>query len=77
MILSPGVCGGESVCQQGPACPSGWMRHYHGYLFTDFRDGALFGPKGSQAIDMMRMVSLYASYKHLCAPWLVAAPLVG
>lgn len=33
----------------------GWVRNYHAYLFTDQRDGALFGPKESTAIDMMHM----------------------
>ncbi|KAJ3301737.1 hypothetical protein HDU76_005653 [Blyttiomyces sp. JEL0837] len=31
----------------------GFVRHYHGYLITDFKDGALFGPEGSDAIDMV------------------------
>ncbi|KAI9207149.1 MM3350-like domain-containing protein [Polychytrium aggregatum] len=33
----------------------GWCRNYHGYLFTDRRDGALFGPKKSQCADMMHI----------------------
>jgi hypothetical protein len=31
----------------------GWVRHYHGYKFTDKRDGACIGPTHSTAVDMM------------------------
>jgi hypothetical protein len=30
----------------------GWVRNFHGYVFTDRRDGSNFGPKGSDAIDI-------------------------
>ena len=33
----------------------GWTRNYHAYVFTDRRDGAIFGPCKSDAIDMMHM----------------------
>jgi hypothetical protein len=33
----------------------GWVRNYHGYLFTDPKDGALFGPEDCSAVDMMHM----------------------
>jgi hypothetical protein len=42
----------------GPAM--GWTRNYHGYIFTDVNDGAVFGPENSTAIDMMHM-DLYVS----------------
>jgi Plasmid pRiA4b ORF-3-like protein/MYND finger len=35
----------------------GWTRNYHAYVFTDQRDGALFGPVKSNAIDMMHLPS--------------------
>ncbi|KAH8834385.1 MM3350-like domain-containing protein [Flagelloscypha sp. PMI_526] len=35
----------------------GWARNMHSYVFTDFRDGALFGPRGMSSIDSM-------SWKH-------------
>ncbi|GAQ81064.1 hypothetical protein KFL_000690420 [Klebsormidium nitens] len=33
----------------------GWVRNYHGYVFCDRREGACFGPKDSNAIDMMHV----------------------
>lgn len=33
----------------------GWVRNYHGYIFTDQRDAALFGPIDSNAVDMMHL----------------------
>jgi hypothetical protein len=33
----------------------GFARNYHGYLFTDPTDGALFGPVNSNSIDMMHI----------------------
>ncbi|KAF8541179.1 MM3350-like domain-containing protein [Trichophaea hybrida] len=33
----------------------GWCRNYHGYLFTDRADGAMFGPKDAGHIDMMHL----------------------
>ncbi|KAG5188966.1 MM3350-like domain-containing protein [Tribonema minus] len=39
----------------GPAM--GWVRHYHGYKFTDPTDGACIGPINSGAIDMMHIHS--------------------
>mmetsp|Transcript_37202 Transcript_37202/g.72576 ORF Transcript_37202/g.72576 Transcript_37202/m.72576 type:complete len:575 (-) Transcript_37202:184-1908(-) len=41
----------------GPAM--GWMRNFHGYMYTDPTDGAVFLCEKSQAIDMMHK-SLYA-----------------
>jgi len=35
----------------------GWVRNYHGYMFTDQKDGAQFGPTNSRAIDMMHMAN--------------------
>ena len=32
----------------------GWCRNYHTHIFTDRTDGAQFGPKDSDAIDMVR-----------------------
>ncbi|KAG8954481.1 hypothetical protein FRC04_011808 [Tulasnella sp. 424] len=31
----------------------GWTRNYHAHLWTDFKDGSVFGPKDCRAIDMM------------------------
>ena len=33
----------------------GWVRNYHGYVFCDRRDGACFGAKDSNAIDLMHV----------------------
>ncbi|RPA81045.1 hypothetical protein BJ508DRAFT_376754 [Ascobolus immersus RN42] len=33
----------------------GWTRNYHAYLFTDRRDGALFGPKNAAFADLCSM----------------------
>jgi hypothetical protein len=41
----------------GPAM--GWTRNYHGYVFRDVVDGAVFGPENSTAIDMMHMTDFY------------------
>ncbi|OJT08540.1 hypothetical protein TRAPUB_546 [Trametes pubescens] len=30
----------------------GWVRNSHAHLFTDYKDGALFGPKNCNAVDM-------------------------
>jgi hypothetical protein len=30
----------------------GWVRNFHGYVFTDRRDWSIFGPKSSDAIDI-------------------------
>jgi hypothetical protein len=52
------VSGGITLCQLHDrviAPAMGWVRNYHGYLFTDPTDGAMFGPAGSNAIDMMHM----------------------
>ena len=35
----------------------GWVRNYHAYSFTDQTDAAMFGPVGSNAIDMMHLPS--------------------
>jgi hypothetical protein len=54
----------------------GWMRHYHAYLFTDFEDGAQFGPEGSTAVDMMHLVrsSLLVGPEY-CVPSAAGYPL--
>ena len=31
----------------------GWVRNYHAYAFNDVKDGSMFGPNSSTAIDMM------------------------
>ncbi|KAJ8085005.1 hypothetical protein AAF712_013310 [Marasmius tenuissimus] len=31
----------------------GWARNTHAYVFTDFRDGALYGPEGANSVDAM------------------------
>jgi len=33
----------------------GWAKDYHGYIFTDPKDGAMFGKENSFAIDMMHL----------------------
>ena len=33
----------------------GWARNYHAHTFTDMKDGAVFGPEKSMAVDMMHM----------------------
>lgn len=33
----------------------GFTRNYHCHVFTDFKDGAQFGPKGCQSVDMMHI----------------------
>ncbi|KAF7302904.1 MYND-type domain-containing protein [Mycena kentingensis (nom. inval.)] len=33
----------------------GWVRNFHAHLFTDYRDGTIFGPKKSTSIDMMHV----------------------
>jgi len=52
------VSGGTTLCSFqdkliGPVM--GWCRNYHGYVFTDRSDGALFGPEDSNYIDMMHL----------------------
>ena len=37
----------------GPAM--GWSRNYNRYVYTDFRDGAVFGPRERQGIDRMQI----------------------
>jgi hypothetical protein len=45
-----------SIFQDKVLCPAlGWTRNYHGYYFTDSRDGSQFGPKHSNAIDFMQL----------------------
>mmetsp|Transcript_21977 Transcript_21977/g.36662 ORF Transcript_21977/g.36662 Transcript_21977/m.36662 type:complete len:509 (-) Transcript_21977:60-1586(-) len=43
----------------GPAM--GWTRNYHGYVFQDVKDGAVFGPADSMANDMKHMTDFYVS----------------
>lgn len=38
----------------------GWVRNYHGHLYTDFRDGALLGDPESGSIDMMHQHHYFA-----------------
>ncbi|KAI0752966.1 MM3350-like domain-containing protein [Daedaleopsis nitida] len=33
----------------------GWVRNLHAHVFHDFKDGALFGPKDCNAVDMMHL----------------------
>jgi len=40
----------------------GWVRNFHCYTFTDFRDGALFGPESTAAIDYMHIAQVGYSY---------------
>jgi len=35
----------------------GWVRNYHGYVFTDQKDGSVFGNKEGQFIDYMHLDS--------------------
>ena len=37
----------------GPAI--GWVRNYHGYKFTDYRDGACIGAVATNSVDMMHI----------------------
>ncbi|TFK40182.1 hypothetical protein BDQ12DRAFT_486896 [Crucibulum laeve] len=40
-----------SVFQDKGATPiMGWVRNFHCYTFTDFRDGSLYGPEGMTSI---------------------------
>ncbi|KAJ3541772.1 hypothetical protein NMY22_g3762 [Coprinellus aureogranulatus] len=40
----------------------GWVRNMHCYTFTDFRDGSLFGPEKSDAIDKMHIAQVGYDY---------------
>ncbi|KAJ2995067.1 hypothetical protein HDV02_001099 [Globomyces sp. JEL0801] len=45
-----------STFQDKILCPLfGWCRNYHGYIFTDLKDGAQFGPVECSLIDMMHL----------------------
>ncbi|KAI0686560.1 MM3350-like domain-containing protein [Earliella scabrosa] len=33
----------------------GWVRNLHAHVFHDFKDGALFGPKDCNAVDIMHL----------------------
>jgi len=33
----------------------GWTRNLHAHIFTDYSDGAIFGPKSSMCVDMMHL----------------------
>ncbi|KDQ60453.1 hypothetical protein JAAARDRAFT_67997 [Jaapia argillacea MUCL 33604] len=41
----------------------GWVRNFHCYTFTDFRDGSLFGPQNSRSIDSMHIAQ--SGYKYM------------
>ncbi|EFN53808.1 hypothetical protein CHLNCDRAFT_136514 [Chlorella variabilis] len=49
----------------------GWVRNYHGHLWTDYRDGALLGDPASQAIDMMHVSLHYHGFVDE-RPWRLA-----
>ncbi|KAF9018187.1 hypothetical protein BDZ89DRAFT_1074120 [Hymenopellis radicata] len=52
------VSGGMSfdVFQDKVLAPlMGWWRNFHGHIFTDYRDGTLFGPRNCQSVDMMHI----------------------
>ncbi|KAF9051935.1 MM3350-like domain-containing protein [Panaeolus papilionaceus] len=40
----------------------GWVRNLHCYTFTDFRDGALFGPEHSSSIDIGHIAQVGYEY---------------
>ncbi|PPQ73856.1 hypothetical protein CVT24_012246 [Panaeolus cyanescens] len=40
----------------------GWVRNLHCYTFTDFRDGALFGPEHSSSIDVAHKAQVGYEY---------------
>ncbi|KAF8802479.1 hypothetical protein BYT27DRAFT_7196671 [Phlegmacium glaucopus] len=40
----------------------GWVRNFHCYTFTDFRDGALFGPESSDSIDRVHIAQVGYDY---------------
>ncbi|KAF9051930.1 MM3350-like domain-containing protein [Panaeolus papilionaceus] len=40
----------------------GWVRNLHCYTFTDFRDGAIFGPEGSRAVDVAHKAQIGYEY---------------
>lgn len=45
-----------SVFQDKVICPAlGWLRNYHGYIFTDSKDGAQFGPINTTAADFVHL----------------------
>jgi hypothetical protein len=45
-----------SVFQDKVVCPlMGWLRNYHGYIFTDARDGSQFGPAEMNAADFAHL----------------------
>ncbi|RPD52779.1 hypothetical protein L226DRAFT_204988 [Lentinus tigrinus ALCF2SS1-7] len=41
----------------------GWMRNLHAHIFHDFKDGALFGPKDCNSVDMMHLDK--SGYKYI------------
>ncbi|RDX42291.1 hypothetical protein OH76DRAFT_135689 [Lentinus brumalis] len=41
----------------------GWVRNLHAHIFHDFKDGALLGPKGCNAMDMMHLDK--SGYKYI------------
>ncbi|KAF9565343.1 hypothetical protein CPC08DRAFT_759537 [Agrocybe pediades] len=40
----------------------GWVRNFHCYTFTDFRDGALFGPVDMQSVDFVHAAHVGYDY---------------
>ncbi|EEB95042.1 hypothetical protein MPER_06050, partial [Moniliophthora perniciosa FA553] len=53
------------VFQDKILCPvMGWARNMHSYIFTDYRDGSLYGPKDANFVDCV-------AYKnHVGCKWL-------
>ncbi|THV01996.1 hypothetical protein K435DRAFT_654291 [Dendrothele bispora CBS 962.96] len=47
------------VFQDKILCPvMGWARNMHSYIFTDYRDGSLYGPKDANSVDCVTYRSL-------------------
>jgi len=40
----------------------GWVRNFHCYTFTDFRDGALFGPDEASSVDRVHVCQIGYDY---------------
>ncbi|GBE89604.1 MM3350-like domain-containing protein [Sparassis latifolia] len=40
----------------------GWVRNFHCYVFTDLRDGALFGPETSSSVDRVHLTHIGYDY---------------
>uniref|UniRef100_A0A8H7Y0B2 Plasmid pRiA4b Orf3-like domain-containing protein n=1 Tax=Psilocybe cubensis TaxID=181762 RepID=A0A8H7Y0B2_PSICU len=65
-----------SVFQDKVIAPvMGWVRNFHSYTLTDFRDGAMFGPEGSGSIDQVHIAQV--GYKYLSDNMYKLAHLFG